>query len=168
MTPRGKITDTVVPKEMIDALKKAPGAQALGELATEEGFKKMVGGVSFEVPETLDEGTEWSSTAELENPILGKQVITSTYRYLGPDEANPDLEVFAPNIKISFAGSDAAQVAISDEVCEGEMKFNRKEGRLESSNVNQSMTLTITTGGQQIKQGLTQKVKFDYVPQETN
>jgi hypothetical protein len=167
MSPRGKITDVEVPEALIRTLAAAPGGQALGELTTAEGFKKMVSGVSFELPETLEPGAEQTTTAEMTNPVLGKQTIKTTYRYTGPKEVDGvACEAFAPSIDISFAGTDAAQAEVTEQTSEGEMLFNREAGRLQSSQLDQSMEIIVTMGEQQVSQSLKQHVTFEWLPED--
>jgi hypothetical protein len=167
MTPRGKITDVEVPEGLVRALAAAPGASALGELTTAEGFKKMVGGVSFELPETLEPGAEQTSTAEMANPTLGKQVIKNSYRYIGPKEVEGvAYEAFAPSVEISFAGTDAVQAEVTEQKSEGEVLFNRDAGRLESSQLDHTLKLALTIGKQKVNQTLQQHVEFQWLPED--
>jgi hypothetical protein len=167
MTPRGKITDVEVPEGLVRALAAAPGAGAMGELTTSEGFKKMVSGVSFELPETLEAGAEHTTTAEIANPVLGQQVIKTTYRYVGPkDVEGRTFEAFAPTIEITFAGTESAKAEITDQTSEGEMLFNREAGRLESSQMDQSMKLVLTIGAQKVNQTIEQHVEFQWLAED--
>ncbi len=163
MTPRGKITNVEVPDSLVQALAAAPGAALMGDMATAEGFKKIASGVAFELPESLEPGDEWTATTEMTNPVLGKQTVTMTYRYVGPKDVDGvTLEAFTPSLEISFAGTPAAQAQVTEQQSSGEMLFNRNAGRIESSQLDHTMKLDLTVAGQKIAQSLTQKVKFQW------
>lgn len=167
MSPRGAISDVEVPEALTRALAASPGAQALGELATAEGLKKMVSGVAFELPETLEPGKEWTTTAEMSNPVLGTQTIKTTYRYDGPKEADgAHLESFTPKLEVSFAGSDAVTVKVTEQTSSGEMLFNRDAGRLQSTQLHHTMAMDFATGGQNVSQSLVQDIKFQWLPED--
>jgi hypothetical protein len=153
MTPRGKVVGVDIPESLVRTLAAAPGAKALGELATAEGFKNVLSGVSFELPETLEPGAEQSNTVMVTNAELGTEAIKSTLRYLGPKEIDgAALEAFAPSREITFEGVEGAQAAILDQKSQGELLFNRAAGRLESSQLDHTLKLAIDVDGQEVQQ----------------
>jgi hypothetical protein len=163
MSPRGKISDVSVPDSLVETIAAAPGAAAMGDLATAEGLEKTMERMAFELPETLDPSKPWTSTAEAANPVLGKQTIKITYRYVGPrDVDGVTLEVFKPTLDIAFAGG-AATAKIEDQTTNGEILFNRTAGRLESTSLVHHMTLVLTTGGQTITQTLDQETEMKWL-----
>ena len=163
MSPRGKISDVHVPESLITAIAASPGAAAMGEMATAKGMQDTMSRMSFELPETLDPNAPWTITTELANPILGTQTIKITYQYVGPREADgATLEVFKPTLEIAFAGG-AATSKVESQSTEGEVLFNRTAGRLESMSLIHKMALTLTTGGQTIKETLDQETEMKWV-----
>jgi Family of unknown function (DUF6263) len=69
MTPRGEIKDVKIPDEVVATLKASPGAAAMGDMASAEGFKKMISQGSLVLPENAPkEGEEWSTKVEVNNP----------------------------------------------------------------------------------------------------
>jgi hypothetical protein len=165
MTPRGEITDVEVPEEIVETLKNLPGAAALGDMATPEGFKKMIGQASFAMPEKLAAGDQWTQKMEMQLPGIGKQTAETTYKYEGPKEVEgKEYEVFTPSLKISYEGG-ATQVDVGDQKSEGQILFDSEAGRLEKSELKQNMTLTLSAGGQSIDQKLEQTIEMKYMPE---
>jgi hypothetical protein len=140
MSPRGEIKDVKIPPEVAAALKNSQGAAAMGDMATPEGFKKMISQGSLVLPEkapTKDE--EWSTKVEVNNPQAGKQVVETIYKYLGTKEIEGvKYAAFQPTVKMNFEGSPAK---ISEQQSTGEILFNIAEGRLASSKLEQHVTL---------------------------
>jgi hypothetical protein len=61
MTPQGEIKDVKIPEEIVAALKNSPGAAAMGDMASPEGFKKMIKQGSLKLPDDAPtEGKEWT------------------------------------------------------------------------------------------------------------
>jgi hypothetical protein len=167
MTPRGEIKDVEIPEAMLRALAGSPGAQALGDLATAEGFQRSIRGAAFELPEKLDAGEQWTTTSEMENPLLGKQTITTVYRYVGPREVDgAACEEFAVTLEVSFAGREGVTVQSSEQTSSGTALFNRTAGRIQSTEMDHSLKLTIVAGGQSTSQSIKQVVRFEWLPED--
>jgi hypothetical protein len=166
MTPRGEVKDVEVPEAIIEALKNQPGAAQMGDLATPEGFKKLVGQASFVLPEKLEPGVTWTAKTEANMPGVGTQTATTTYRYEGPREVDGKvMEVFSATLDMKFAGGQVP-VEITNQESKGEILFNRAEGRLESSAIKQLNEYKITVTGQPIKQKNEQNVEMKWVPED--
>ncbi len=164
MTPRGKIENVDVPEELVKAIAAAPGAALLGSLATAEGLQDIIGRSSFEMPESLEPGAEWTNDAELQNPLFGKQTIKTTYRYEGPREVEGvQFEVFSPKLEIGFAGAEATADIMLQE-SSGEVLFNVDAGRLESTRLEHKMEMTIAAAGNTIKQSIDQSTNLEWIP----
>jgi hypothetical protein len=164
MTPRGKIEKVDVPEELVKAIGASPGAALLGSLATAEGLQDIIGRSSFEMPETIEPGAEWTGEVELQNPMFGKQTIKTTYRYEGPKELEGvQYESFTPKLEIAFAGAEAtADITLQESG--GEVLFNVAEGRLESTKLQHKMEMTITAAGNTIKQSIDQATDLEWLP----
>jgi hypothetical protein len=166
MSPRGKVSDVEVPESLVAALAASPGAAVMGDLATAKGLEDTMSRMSFEMPETLETGTTWTSTTETNNPALGKQTITITYKYVGPREKDgAKLEVFEPRLEIAFAGG-VAIATIEEQKSSGEVLFNRSAGRLESTRLDHTMKLKLVVAGQTLNQTLTQSTDMQWMPPE--
>ena len=170
MTPRGEVTVVDVPAEVLDAMKNAPGANALGEMATEEGFKKLVSQASLVLPEKLEAGTEWSVTSESKVPDLGMRKAVITYRYAGPKAVDgQEMESFIPQVEVTFEGNpDPAgpQLEVVSQESTGEALFNRTAGRIESTVLHQKMEMKVTANGVEVVQKLDQTSEFKWAPEK--
>jgi hypothetical protein len=147
MTPRGEIQDVKIPEEVATVIKNSPGMAQMGEMATEDGFKKMISQGSLVLPEKSPEsGEKWTTKLEVNNPMGGKQVVETTYTYDGTrDEGGVTVAVFRPSIQMSFPG---APVKIAKQTSGGEILFNVAEGRLHSSKLTQEVGIEQPGGGQ--------------------
>ena len=165
MTPRGEIKNVEVPAAIVEALKNQPGAAQMGELATEEGFKKLVGQASFVLPEKMEPGVQWTAKTESQLPAVGTQTAITTYRYEGPKEIDGKLmEVFSAKLEVKFAGGQIP-IEIANQESAGEIHFNREAGRLESSVIKQVTKLKLTVSDQTINQTIDQNVNMKWVPE---
>jgi hypothetical protein len=166
MSPRGKVSEIEVPESLLAALAASPGAAAMGELATAKGLEETMSRMSLEMPETLATGETWTTTSEIQNPVLGKQTINITYKYVGPREKDGvTYEVFEPTLDIAFAGGTAT-ATIEEQKSSGEVLFNRTAGRLESTKLDHTMKLKLGVAGQTLNQTLTQSNEMQWVPAE--
>lgn len=158
MSPRGEIKDVKIPEELVTALKNSPGAAAMGDMASAEGFKKMISQGSLVLPEAAPkEGEEWSTKVEVNNPAAGKQVVETVYKYLGTNEVEGvTYAKFQPKVTMNFEG---AQVKISQQESDGEILFNVAEGRMDSSKLEQHVTIDQPGGQTKIDQQIEVKVK---------
>jgi hypothetical protein len=146
MTPRGEIKDVKIPEKLIEALKASPNAAALGDLATPDGFKKMMSQSALVLPENAPQAGEQSDTkVEMSAPFGGKQIIDTTYRYDGTKDVDGvTCAVFQPTLKMAYEGEN--QPKIKEQESSGEILFNVDAGRLHSSKLNQKMTLEQAAG----------------------
>jgi hypothetical protein len=105
MTPRGEITDVKVPDEVITALQNSPGGMAMGDLASPEGFKKMISNGALVLPETTPQpGEQWSNKVELTMPGTGKQIVETTYRFAGIKEVDGiSYAAFSPSLEMQIS-----------------------------------------------------------------
>jgi hypothetical protein len=147
MTPRGEISDVVIPDEVTAAFKNMPGMGQMGEMGTAEGFKKLISQGSLVLPKDPPKpGENWTIKVEVNNPAAGKQVVETNYRYEDTKEIDGvAYAVLRPSITLNFEG---APVKITGQTSDGEILFNVAEGRLDSTNLKQQMTLEQPGGGQ--------------------
>jgi uncharacterized protein DUF6263 len=160
MTPRGEIKDVKIPEKLIEALKTSPNAAALGDLATPDGFKKMMSQSALVLPENAPQAGEQSATkVELSAPGGGKQIVETTYRYDGTKDVDGvNCAVFQPTLKMAYEGEN--QPKIKEQESSGEILFNVEAGRLHSSKLDQKMTMEQGAGMQmKINQTIAVEVK---------
>src|SRR5262249_42680122 len=110
MSQRGKISDVKVPDSLVTALAAAPGAGAMGDMASAKGLEDLIARMSFELPETLDAGQSVTTIAEVTTAALGKLTLTMTHRYVGQRTVEGvAYEAFEPKAEMAFA-NDASGV----------------------------------------------------------
>lgn len=164
MSPRGEIHEVEIPEKIAAAVKGMPGGEMMGNMMTDKGFKQMMQQAALVLPkpEELIPGHEWTTSMEMPNPQLGKITTRMTFTYKGSRKTKgQELEVFVPKLEMEFGdGNAAAMIKVEDQKTSGEILFNRTAGRLESSLLNQDMTMVINAGGREMKQKMTQKVEM--------
>jgi hypothetical protein len=166
MTPRGKVTDVKVPEAIAEALKNQPGAAQMGDLATAEGFKKLVSQAAFVLPEKLDPGAEWSAKTEAALEAIGTQTATTTYRYEGLKEVDgKPLERFTAKVNVKFSGGQVP-VEVTRQESSGEILFNREAGRLEASHIELETDMKTTMGEEVAVQKVDQTVDVKWLPED--
>jgi hypothetical protein len=166
MTSRGEIKDVKIPDEVLKSLQNSPGAAALGEMATPEGFKKMIAQGALVLPEKAPmQGEDWSTKVEVNNPMAGKQVIETKYKYVGnKDVEGVNYAVFEPTLTMTFEGTPQVQMKVSEQESGGEILFNIQEGRLHSSKLDQKVTIDVSVGGQTMQQKIDQTIDVKVSP----
>lgn len=182
MTSRGEVTDVKVPEEVLAALKASPGAAAMGDIATADGFKKMISQGALVLPEKSPQpGETWKTRVDMNNPAVGKQSVETTYTYEGTKEIDgTTYAVIKPQLKMEFETKKAAapepgqpqqpapqqqlQMTIADQSSDGEVLFNIAKGRLHSTTLQQKVTIDATVGGQKLQQKIDQKIDVKVMP----
>jgi hypothetical protein len=174
MTSRGEVKDVKVPEEVITALKSSPGAAQMGDIATADGFKKMISQGALVLPEKAPkEGDTWQTKVEMNNPAVGKQTVETTYKYVGTKEINgAKFAVIKPELKMEFEKKEgdakAAQqlsMKIGEQSSDGEVLFNIDAGRLASTKLQQKVAIDATLGGgQTMQQKIDQKIDVTVKP----
>lgn len=177
MTARGEVKDVKIPEEVIAALKASPGAAAMGDIASAEGFKKMISQGALVLPEAAPKkGDTWSSKVEMKNPAVGKQTVETTYTYDGTEDVDgATYAVIKPQLKMEFDNAPAAEgqpkpatpqisMKIADQSSDGKILFNVAKGRLYSTTLQQKVTIDATIGGQTMQQKIDQNIVVNVTP----
>lgn len=171
ITARGEISDVKLPQEMLDAFKKVPGAEQLGALFSEDGFKQMTSQGMLTLPEeAVTEGKSWTSATESKNPILGKQKMTTDYTYQGTETRDgQELAKIATKLTMSFEPPKDApiKVELKDQDNKGLILFDEAKGRINESGSASKMKMQITAMGMNIDQDMTVNVKMTLAPPES-
>ena len=168
MSDRGEVKDVQIPEEVVTALKNSPAAAAMGDMATSDGFKKMISQGALVLPEQAPQKDQsWSTKVEMNNPMVGKQTVETTYRYEGTKVIDgTTYAVIRPQLIMEFGANPqpTVQMKIAEQGSNGEVLFNVEEGRLHTSTLNQNVTLDIVAGGQSMKQKIDQKIDVKVSP----
>src|SRR5712671_3502219 len=156
MTSRGEVKDVKIPEQVITALKNAPNAAAMGDIASADGFKTMISQGALVLPEKLPKkGDTWATKVDMKNPAFGKQTVETTYRYDGTKETKgTKFAVIKPQLKMEFENQAAAKegqpqqpaaqqnvMKIKEQTSDGEVLFNIPAGRLHSTSLKQNVTI---------------------------
>lgn len=181
MTSRGEVKDVKIPEQVITALKNSPGAASMGDIASPEGFKKMISQGALVLPKNPPKkGETWTTKVEMKNPAVGKQTVETTYRYEGSkDVKGTMLAVIRPQLKMEFENKPPAtaegqpqqppeqqqsQMKIKEQSSEGEVLFNIAAGRLQSTTLKQKVTIETSGGGQPVLEKIDQKIDVTVSP----
>lgn len=167
MTARGEIKDAKIPNDVLTALKGSPGASALGEYATEEGFKKMISKSAFVLPKDIPKKGETSKTSVvMDNQSGDKQVVETSYTYDGTKDVDGTVfAVFKPQLTMSYADANrTVKPSIGQQSSEGEVLFNIPKGRLKSMKLEQHVTINSNSPSQPAQQKLDQKIEVEVSP----
>jgi hypothetical protein len=180
MTSRGEVKDVKIPEQVLTALKNSPNAAAMGDIASADGFKKMISQGALVLPEKPPKkGETWTTKVEMKNPAVGKQTVETTYRYDGTkDIKGTKFAVIKPQLKMEFENQAAAkagepqqpaaqqnmQMKIKDQNSDGEVLFNIAAGRLQSTSLKQNVTIEASVNGQPIQQKIDQKIDVTVTP----
>jgi hypothetical protein len=182
MTSRGEVKDVKIPEEVLTALKNSPGAAAMGDIATEKGFKDMISKGALVLPENApNKGDSWTTTVALNAQGGGKQTVETKYTYDGTKEVEgvtyavikPELKMMienpaegaaAPDQKSQPAPVKAASSKIAEQSSDGEVLFNIEKGRLYSTTLQQKVTIDASAAGQTMQQKIDQKIDVKVTP----
>lgn len=166
MDSRGHLSEVKVPKKLTDALQDAPGAEAVGQMFSQEGFKSMIEQTGLILPETaISKGHTWMQKMETKNPF-GVMKTETTLTYEGQETRNGvKLEQIAVKPKATFVADAGAPVSlkITNQDIKGMASFDNATGKLHETTTKQTMEMEVSAGGmtfnQKIEQTLTLKLR---------
>ncbi len=181
MTARGEVKDVKIPEQVLTALKNSPNAAAMGDIASADGFKKMISQGALVLPkDPPKQGDSWTTKVEMKNPAFGKQTIETTYRYEGTKEIKgTKYAVIRPKLKMEFDNQPNAapagqpqqppqqqqmQMKIKDQSSSGEVLFDIHAGRLHSTTLTQNVAIDATVSGAAMQQKIGQKIEVTVTP----
>jgi hypothetical protein len=181
MTARGEVKDVKIPEQVLNALKNSPGAAAMGDIASADGFKKMISQGALVLPnDAPKKGESWTTKVEMKNPAVGKQTVETTYTYEGTKDVDgTTFAVIRPQLKMDFENKPAdaqpdqpqqpapqqqLQMKIKEQSSDGEVLFNIKAGRLQSTTLKQNVAIDATVAGKPIQQKIDQKIDVTVSP----
>jgi hypothetical protein len=172
VTPRGEVKDVKVPPAVLELVKRNPEIAKMGEMATDAGVQKMLMQEIVVLPEAAPkEGETWSTQMEMPIPVVGKQTIETSYTYQGTKDVDGKQQATIAakrTVKYDEPKGGAIQVAIKEQTSDGETLFDVTEGRLNTAELNQQITIEATGGGQAITQKLDQKSTVTVRPAEAS
>jgi hypothetical protein len=155
----GEIKDIKMPEKVKNNLKAMPGAEAMGDLFSDEGLKKMAQGGVVLPREAVSKGKTWSTKADMKMPF-GKIKGDIQFTY---DEAvekdGKKLEKIAlkPNVTIEAAPNAPLQLKLKSQEGKGYMYFDNVAGKLAEVDSTQIMEMTVEANNMTIQQKIEQK-----------
>jgi hypothetical protein len=169
MTSRGEVKDVKIPEGVLTALKNSPNAGQLGDVASSDGFKKMISQGALVLPkDPPKKGDTWTTKVDMKNPAVGTQTIETTYRYDGTKDVKGTVfALIKPTLKMEFGGAAEGQKAamsIKEQSSDGEILFNIAAGRLYSTSLNQKVTIQANAAGKPVEQKIDQKIDVTVSP----
>ena len=151
INPRGEVGEVTVSEDLLAALNKAQGGGAADNAAAADGLKTLPSQLALTLPAgDPTPGLKWKFQLELQNPLMGKQLVETTYNYAGTkDFEGKTYAMIELTQKMGdVAGSETIKVNVKEQKSDGQILFNQEAGRLYSSNIKQDLTLELTMKGQ--------------------
>jgi hypothetical protein len=153
MNPKGELSDVKIPPKLIDSLKNAGPAAVGGGMFSEEGLKNLISQSSLSLPGgVIDPGKTWNSKARLPLPMIGTMIMDKNYTYDGPGSGG--LSKISLNTKVTLepAADSNVAVKITSQDGKGEFSFDPEAGRVQSSQINDKLQLSLSIQGQTLEQ----------------
>jgi hypothetical protein len=158
VTPRGELRDVQVPAKVVDAFKNAGPAGAM--LGNEESLKNMFGQSMIVFPEApVAEGKSWNGTRKMPMPF-GTMVMDITYTLEGTTGPVENIGIDT-KVKIEPKEGVPIAIAVKSQDMKGHCRFDNSDGKLNSSDVVQKLTMTVTVQGQEFAQNIETTTKMD-------
>jgi hypothetical protein len=162
MDPTGGIKDLKMPEKVKNSLKSMPGAEAMGDLFSDEGLKRMAnGGVAFPKEPVSKEQT-WKENVDMKMP-MGRVKGQIQFTYQGTEEKDgKKLEKIAakPDIKIEPAPDTPFQMKVTAQDGKGTVYFDNEAGRIIEVTMDQDMEMSIDANNMNMKQQLKQNTSM--------
>jgi len=146
ISTRGELTDVQVPASLVEAMKKAGGAGAVG-MFSEDGLKNMINESSLVIPD--DVSKPWTRQTKLPAPPIGTLILDKTFHYEG---AEGDDEKIGLEVKVNLEPDADSKVEAKLGAREGKgtFVFDNKAGRVVRSDVSEKVELNLTVMNNQI------------------
>lgn len=154
---RGNVSDMKMPEGMT-----GPRAAMLGG----DNIKHSLGAFSFP-QEAVSTGKTWTSTAPMSGvPGMGKATIQQTFKYLGPDKKNTDLQKIQIKSKMEIKQTEnmPMRIKLLNQESEGEILFDNKAGRMKSTKTKDKMTFGLEMQGKTVENSVTTTMEIKLVP----
>ncbi|TWT99775.1 hypothetical protein Pla108_07180 [Botrimarina colliarenosi] len=156
MRPSGEITEVVLSDDLSKAFDRLPGNVVSGDFVAQMTKEAVV---SFPT-EPLAVGDQWTATTPLELPPLGEMKVVTTYVYEGTrDVEGRTYEAIKPSVQIEIPPGQA-NVRLETKDADGEILFDREQGRVFRSRFVQSMVVRVTTDQGEIANGIKQAIEL--------
>lgn len=162
LDPRGEIVDVELPDELQQRLKES-GSAELAFLLSKDNLKQVTSMNTVAFPEKpLSPGDTWKKESDVPDPIMGKQHITTTYRYEGREEAgDKSLDKISASAKASLPKPPPGvpPMTLKEQSSKGTIDFDHVAGRIERLKMDTKTTIEIEAPGGAVRQTTAVKVE---------
>lgn len=158
MEPNGEMKNVKIPQAVKDKLKKLPNAAAMGDMFSEEGFKKMVQGGMVLPKGAVTKGKSWEQKMDMKMPF-GKMTGDIQFTYEGTetkDDVKLDKISLKPNIKLETDPKSPFQMKVKEQEGKGYAYFDNAAGRLVAVESENTMVMAVEINNMSIGQRMVQ------------
>jgi hypothetical protein len=170
MNAQGKILDLKLSPEMLAEMEKSPLLKPMEKMLSAEGMEGLTG-MGALPKEPMQPGKTWTGETALDNPVVGKQKIKSTYTYVGPKTVDGrSLEEVDAVVMMDFVGDSnrPAKVSIKEQDTKGTVYFDNAAGHVGQAKTTSKLKFTIDVAGQSIETSMTSTMRFELAPPAQN
>ncbi len=147
----GKSVKCEMDSKLLEELSKNP---MTSQFASEEMFKNLVGQTACIFPEGgVEIGKSWDDEFTIPNQ-MGTTKTTGKYTYEGSEtiDGRPyDKISVVSKIALTTKEDSPVEVEVDEQDNKGVIYFDNEEGRITKSTMDMSMSMTVNTGGQELK-----------------
>lgn len=167
LDPRGEIVDVELPDELQQRLKES-GSAELAFLLSKDNLKQVTSMNTLAFPDMpLSPGDTWKKESDVPDPIMGKQHITTTYRYEGREEGgDKSLGKISASAKAALPKPPPGvpPMTLKEQSSKGTIDFDHAAGRIERLKMDNKTTIEIEAPGGAVRQTTVVKVETRLVP----
>jgi hypothetical protein len=162
MEPTGNIKDLQMPEKVKNKLKTMAGAEAMGELFSDDGLKKMANGGIVLPKEAVTMGKTWKHKVDMKVP-MGKVTGNIEFTYQGTeDKEGKKLEKISakPEIKTEPTADAPFQMKIKSQDGKGTVYFDNQTGKLLEVTMIENMDMTVEVNNMSMDQKMTRTMSM--------
>lgn len=166
VSTRGEISD-LKPTPALQAAVRQAGTLGGALLFSEEGIRNLIIQTSPLLPDAaVEPGATWTRQVTAPMPMLGAMVLDRNYTERGPRADAPDVHDVDVDSRCSLRPTPEAalEMKLLRQAGKGTFAFDVRAGLLLSGRLEESMTLSITAGGQSVEQSAETRLELKYVP----
>ena len=167
--PRGEIVDIELPEDLQQRVKES-GSAELAFLLSKDNLKQITSMNTLAFPEKpLNPGDTWKKESDVPDPLMGKQHITTTYRYEGREEAGgKSLDKISASAKAGLPKPPPGvpPMTLKEQTSKGTIDFDHAAGRIERLKMDTKITIEIEAPGGAVRETIAMKLETRLVPEE--
>ncbi len=163
MKPTGKVENVKIPEALLQSIRKSAGS-ATNPL-TEESLRSMMEQASVTLPSgTVGPGQSWDSVQQVELPFAQMKIVSNlTYDGIDPTTKLTRIKM-KPSISITPKENAALQMTLKSAEGSGQVLFDQVRGRIVRSELDLTLTMTVSRDGNSVDQTTVQKTIMTLAP----